>query len=409
MHILIFVFVFVLLVSRRPDAVFHPQFYAEDGTLWFADAYNFGWSAFTRLAYRSWNSAYSSLLTRLVAQLSLFVPFAYAPLVFNLAALVVAVIPVNVLLSYRSRGWGSIQLRGFMAAAYVALPNCSEVSFGITLAQWNLGLSAILLLVAVLPRSIPGRLFDFTILLVCGLTGPFCIFLFPISVFLLFKDRQPWRWIQTILLGLTFLLEAWSIWLVPGTPPPVLHPHPPLGATPELLFRIVGGQVVFGALAGEIGLAALPTALPLLIILSVLGAFLVTFCLLRSSLPMKLFLLFSLGIGAAALISPLTGNRMPVWQALILVPGVHYWFFPSLAFAWTVLWCAQCRYQPLQIVAGILLVVQCFGITMHWRRDAYPDSHFAESVERLKRAAPGTVVVIPETPPGWAFSIVKRS
>jgi len=31
-----------LLFLRRPDAVFHAQFWAEDGVLWFADAYNFG-------------------------------------------------------------------------------------------------------------------------------------------------------------------------------------------------------------------------------------------------------------------------------------------------------------------------------------------------------------------------------
>lgn len=99
LHILIFALVFVLLVSRRPDAVFHPQFYAEDGTVWFADAYNFGWAAITHLAYRNWNSAYFSLLTRLVAELALSFPFSKAPLVFNLVALSVAALPVNLLIS----------------------------------------------------------------------------------------------------------------------------------------------------------------------------------------------------------------------------------------------------------------------------------------------------------------------
>ncbi len=31
-----------LLILRRPDAVLHAQFWAEDGVVWFADAYNFG-------------------------------------------------------------------------------------------------------------------------------------------------------------------------------------------------------------------------------------------------------------------------------------------------------------------------------------------------------------------------------
>lgn len=295
-----------------------------------------------------------------------------------------------------------------MAVSYIALPNCSELSFGITLAQWPLGLSAFLLLVATAPKAFPGKIFDVSILLLCGLTGPFCIFLFPISIFLLYRDPKPWRWIQAILLGLTFLIEAWTIWILPVASDLVLHPHPRLGASPELFLRIFGGQIVYGTVAGETGLAAQPWAFPLVVILSVLGMVLVTYCLSRSSLPMKLFLLFSLGIWAAALLSPVNGNRMPSWQVLILFPGVHYWFFPSLAFAWTLLWCVRCRFQGLQILSGFLLLMQCFGIALFWRRPAYPDTHFAESVERLNSALPGSVVVIPETPPGWTFTLVKR-
>jgi hypothetical protein len=32
-----------LVISRQPSALFHPQFFAEDGHVFFADAYNFGW------------------------------------------------------------------------------------------------------------------------------------------------------------------------------------------------------------------------------------------------------------------------------------------------------------------------------------------------------------------------------
>ena len=32
----------LLVILRRPDAVTYPQFWAEDGSSWFADAYNSG-------------------------------------------------------------------------------------------------------------------------------------------------------------------------------------------------------------------------------------------------------------------------------------------------------------------------------------------------------------------------------
>ena len=38
----VFLFACAVVIARRPDAVFHAQFFAEDGRIWFADAYNLG-------------------------------------------------------------------------------------------------------------------------------------------------------------------------------------------------------------------------------------------------------------------------------------------------------------------------------------------------------------------------------
>jgi len=32
----------IAIVSRRPDVILHPQFYAEDGVVWYAQAYSLG-------------------------------------------------------------------------------------------------------------------------------------------------------------------------------------------------------------------------------------------------------------------------------------------------------------------------------------------------------------------------------
>src|SRR5664280_1995630 len=47
-HVLAFFTAAGLVVSRQPDAILHAQFFAEDGHVWFADAYNRGW--FTSLS-----------------------------------------------------------------------------------------------------------------------------------------------------------------------------------------------------------------------------------------------------------------------------------------------------------------------------------------------------------------------
>jgi len=42
-QLLVFFVALLAIFSRCPSLFTHAQFYAEDGTVWFADAYNFGW------------------------------------------------------------------------------------------------------------------------------------------------------------------------------------------------------------------------------------------------------------------------------------------------------------------------------------------------------------------------------
>src|ERR1017187_995003 len=73
----------ILLVLRRPDAVFHAQFWAEDGVVWYADAYNLG--ALRALLHT--RDGYLQTLPRLGAMVALWAALLRAPLVMNLIAL----------------------------------------------------------------------------------------------------------------------------------------------------------------------------------------------------------------------------------------------------------------------------------------------------------------------------------
>jgi hypothetical protein len=93
-HCAVFLLACALIVSRRPDAVFHAQFWAEDGRYFFADAYNVGWWAAIFRAY----GGYFHALPRLGAAFALLVPFSLAPLVLNLIAISAQALPVNLML-----------------------------------------------------------------------------------------------------------------------------------------------------------------------------------------------------------------------------------------------------------------------------------------------------------------------
>jgi hypothetical protein len=125
---------------------------------------------------------------------------------------------------------------------------------------------------------------------------------------------------------------------------------------------------------------------------------------------MKLFLLFSSMLLAASLICPTAypPAGVSIWELLAGAEGVRYWYFPTLAFAWSILWYFRSRTALLKTVSAVLLCLMSIGIIRDWRHPAYEDMHFAEYVKRVEAAPAGTVVTIPENPEGWNLQLVKH-
>src|ERR1700753_3027620 len=67
LQVIVFAIAFAAVLSRRPDALFNPQFFGEDGSIWFPDAYSFGWL----LPLFHSQNGYFQTLPRLVASLAL--------------------------------------------------------------------------------------------------------------------------------------------------------------------------------------------------------------------------------------------------------------------------------------------------------------------------------------------------
>jgi hypothetical protein len=121
----VFLLVLAALLTRRPGLFLHAEFYAEDGRVWFAQAYNAGWLHSLTLP----EGGYLNTLQRLVAGIALLVPFRWAPLVMAIAGLLLQALPVTLLLSARCRSWGPLFLRCVFAVIYVVLPNSIPTSF----------------------------------------------------------------------------------------------------------------------------------------------------------------------------------------------------------------------------------------------------------------------------------------
>ncbi len=403
-HGAVFLLAIAVIVSRRPDAVFHAQFYAEDGHAWYADAYNLGWWP---ALFRTW-TGYFLTLPRLAAAFALLAPLYRVPLLLNLIAISIQALPANLLLSSRSSAWGSLRFRAALAGMYLVLPNCDEVSYGITDANFLLAMCALVLLLASTPQSTAWRLFDIAIVLLCGLSGPFCIFLLPVAVFLAFKRRDSWRWVPVGILAGCCLIQAWALLFLA----PAARSNRALGASLQLFGRILGSQVYLGALLGSNALSAMPGRWLSIVLCCVAigGTAFAIVCSFKSPLVMKLFLLFSAVLFVGALKAPVEWGRpeLPVWDVLSASPGYRHWFFPTLAFAWSLLYGFRSRIVGVKIVSAALLCLMSLGILRDWRHHTFQETNLADSVKNFAAAPPGAVVTIQEQPEGWTMKLIKH-
>jgi hypothetical protein len=390
-----------LIFSRQPDVFLHAQFYAEDGKIWFADAYNNGWFA---SLFRA-QDGYFQTLPRLAAALSLIAPISLAPLVMNLAGLFIQILPVPLLFSRRFSAWGSLSLRATLAFTYLAMPNSSEMNVTIGQAQWHLALVACLLLLGSAPTNRVWRVFDITVFVLCGLTGPFAILLLPIAGLRLWLQRERSALLPLCILSCSATIQGYGLLITS-------RDHWPLGVSVARFIRIVSGQVFLGTILGSNGLGT-QNIMPFLVCVVIAGSLLMTYCFFNATHEWKLFLLFSALVFAASLSNPVTPDLLPgstSWGSLTEISGIRYWFFPTIAFAWTIVWylLAPPHRRMRQGIGATLMILMMTGFVRDWRIAPHKDAHFAAYVYRFEASPPGTEMVIPENPDGWTIRLVKR-
>jgi len=163
----------LILFLRKPDSLENPQFFAEDGTVFFIGARQLGLQA-VLTPY----GGYLHLMPRLIALAAGFFDPLWTPAVYNGAALCFDVAVMGLLFSRRV----PLPAKPGLALAFALVPHSGEVFLSLTDMQWCLALALVLLLLMDDAETAAQRWFDRIVLAVCGLTGPFICFLSPLFV-----------------------------------------------------------------------------------------------------------------------------------------------------------------------------------------------------------------------------------
>jgi len=387
----------LIVISHRPDAILNAQFWAEDGTKWYADAHNFG----------TWNvlfhpyAGYLHTLPRLIAGVAQMLPLAAAPLLFNLVAIFFQVLPVNFFLSSRFAFLASTRTRLLLSFLYLALPNTSEIDANITNTQWHLALLLCLVFMATPAASILWRCFDLAAVALSSLTGPFAIFLLPLAgVAWGWKRRERWPLIllATLTTGalvqLITLARTGSAGRVQGS----------LLAGPVLFAKILASQMFVGSVLGRNIMYSRPSCAELI---TIAGIAILLYALWKAAWEVKFFIAFACLILAVSLADPMV--PAPKWPSLMVAWGFRYWFIPILAFAVALVWMAgEGRPRSLRFTAVVLLLLMTTGIARDWRYRPFANLAFGAYARQYSSLPNGSKLLIPLNPRGWSMTLAKR-
>lgn len=195
----------ILFAARQPAQLLTPDLVAEDGAVFFADAYNQGLAA-TLLEP---HGGYFNLIPRLIAWLGLLFPYAVTPVFYSAAALILTAVAAGwfVLPHYRH-----IVANDLLRVAFVALLLVNsniEAPMLIAYVQWYVAPWCMLFAFMRFPRRAINQWILAFCYLLAILSAPVLIVLLPIWIVRLLHARKTERiWIGSILIVQTVVALA---------------------------------------------------------------------------------------------------------------------------------------------------------------------------------------------------------
>jgi hypothetical protein len=395
----------LLLFSRDPGHLLNAAFWAEDGWLWYPDAYNDGLRSVLSPVV-----GYLQTLSRIGGLIAQIVPLAWAPTLFAAIAFVFQLLPAVFLVSDRmATAWPDPWSRLLFALVYIALPNAFEVYVNLTNAQWFLAILAFLILVSRPPRHWTAKSLDLAALLLSGLSGVFGVFLLPIAMWQTIATRARFNLWRCCVVAAAVLIQGCCLLYTIQE-----RSAAPLGAGVVALSRIVTLQIMFGALFGQHSMGWLVASSfwqsdAVAMTVAAAGLAMGGIAFARGSALLRKGCLFAGLLFAAALLSPQVSATDPQWPVMSLQGmGDRYYVIPMLAWIGVLFTLAADSNPLLRPLGMVLLLVLLWEIPGDWRYPYMPDTKFAAHAQVFDAAPAGTTMRLAIHPPGTEMTLVKR-
>ncbi len=392
-----------LAILRVQDVVIRPQFWAEDGSIFFHDSNCFGFQSLRRTY-----AGYYHLVPRLISLFAgLFNPL-YAPILYSSLAIISMALVLYLVLSPRL----PLPYKPFLAFFIVAIPNADlELYANITNVQWHI---AIGVFAVVLMKPSASRIIIFlerVFIFIAGLTGPFVLLLMPVfvlkTVWVASARQDKLRMMGLIVIAVvTAFIQAFAL-SVYG-----LHMRGSITSSTSGLgekFLLILDSIflhIFSLYGLGIGHLA-PTAFTnisfqamtiLSSILLIITAIIVMYSFFKGNYKFEKAAIYYFGM--IVLIAGLYKSRNNLFTLLNNQSENRYFFIPNIMLCW--LFMLMLKEKLLKFVAAVLIVLLLFSTAVDFIREPLVDYNWPFWANKI-HTTPN--LQIPINPPGWVIDM----
>ena len=374
----------IVMIGRKTDAFTNPQFWAEDGNVFFMGADQKG-AASIFSAY----AGYLHFLPRLVAAFAAKFDPVWIPTIYNLLAVVAMVLVGLRLFSKRLILPG----KPFLVLALALVPHTGEVFVNATNIQWVAALLLVSLLFMKDPVTPRQQVGDILLLCVVGLTGPFIVLLGPFFVISWWLNKSRERFVLLCVAGTMAAIQMF--FMLDRDPSADMGPFQMGNYWAMICRRVLLPLFVPNDLAAMTGFAGT----------QIIGAFILLFFgwLTIRSAPLRTAKLILWGCLILMLAAGTLRVRIDTMALSDIYNHERYFYIPKVLLLW-VLVIIACEFSwHCWLARGVLVL--CLAATLQdFQSKPLVDYQWSEYADEIRR---GEAVEIPINP-DWKINYPGR-
>lgn len=380
----------IILFYREPDGFLNPQFWAEDGVIFFTQNLTFGLSAF-------WEpyAGYLHLTPRIIAYLCGFFPISWIPTLYNFSFVILILFVISYLFNPRI----ALPFKPLLAISIVLIPYDGEILISITNLQWFLAVLLILLVIQEKPKTNYQLFLDIFLIITIGLTGPFIVLFLPLFIFrILYICRSYYSGYILLLTLLLMLIQSYFIWtgeklMSDG------NASYNLQALEQILALRFSGVLFFGK---DISLALNIHFLVGITVILILGLFLLANL---EPLPQRIPILVFLLSGIITILACFYKFRHNLAILIQIDNGARYFYLFHLLTVWSMIIYLHSSKKTIRLLASALLIMVLLAKLTHFQVTPLIDYHWKQYSNQIES---GENIKIPINPSGWFLSIPNK-